>query len=164
MGTEGKSAQIHELVASFRTAMLITRSEGGEMRARPMTVAEVQGTADLFFAANMASGCAHEITDDAHVCVTLQDDKRYLSLTGVARIEHDGRKIDELWRETWRVWFPEGKNDPNLCLIRVNVRRAEFWDQSGTKGPLSLLESLKAYVTRTTPSPVEGVHGVIQKS
>ena len=28
--------------------------------------------------------------------------------------------------------FPQGKDDPNLVLIRVGIERAEYWDGPGT--------------------------------
>jgi len=44
------------------------------------------------------------------------------------------------------VWFPEGKNDPNLCILRIDAREGEFWDNSGAKGMKMLYEAAKAFV------------------
>ena len=26
------------------------------------------------------------------------------------------------------MWFPEGKDDPEIALLRVNLEKAEYWD------------------------------------
>ena len=40
----------------------------------------------------------------------------------------DPKKVDELWSRRLRIWFPDGKKDPELALIRVRIDRAEVWD------------------------------------
>ena len=30
------------------------------------------------------------------------------------------------------IFFPQGKDDPDLVLIRVEIERAEYWDGPGT--------------------------------
>lgn len=36
--------------------------------------------------------------------------------------------IQDKWSEPLRTWFPEGRDDPQLALIRVHPERGEFWD------------------------------------
>ena len=40
----------------------------------------------------------------------------------------DRQKIAELWNEALEPWFPDGLNDPELQLIRVDLQHADFWD------------------------------------
>ncbi|MBK6532914.1 MAG: pyridoxamine 5'-phosphate oxidase family protein [Deltaproteobacteria bacterium] len=40
--------------------------------------------------------------------------------------------------------FPEGKDDPNLCLVVLHPDEAEFWDMSGPKGIRYLSSSGRA--------------------
>jgi general stress protein 26 len=44
---------------------------------------------------------------------------KYLSVSGVAEVCTDRAKIAELWTEEWKLWFPGGKDDANLALLRV---------------------------------------------
>jgi general stress protein 26 len=50
------------------------------------------------------------------------------SITGRARLIRDRKKIDALWRPQFQMWFPEGKDDPNIALLRVKIEKAEYWD------------------------------------
>ncbi|MFL6256221.1 MAG: pyridoxamine 5'-phosphate oxidase family protein [Pyrinomonadaceae bacterium] len=48
-------------------------------------------------------------------------------------------KLDKL-----RAWFPEGKETPDLALLKLTVERAEYWDgsQSLVAHAVSLVSSL----------------------
>jgi hypothetical protein len=41
----------------------------------------------------------------------------------------DPGKVKEL-DPLYRVWFPQGLDDPDLALMKVEVTRGEFWDAS----------------------------------
>jgi general stress protein 26 len=142
--------RLSELLKKFSTAMLVTRASDGGMRARPLTFAgEHEGR--LYFSTAADSPKVVELADDPRVAVTMQDSSRYISVSGTAQVSADRGQIDRLWRETWRVWFPEGKDDPSLRIVVVTPTAAEYWDQSGIKGIKYLVEMAKAYAKGTTP-------------
>ena len=47
-------------------------------------------------------------------------------------IVDDRAKIEELWSPAMKLFFPGGKDDPNLRLIHVRADSAEYWDGPGT--------------------------------
>lgn len=122
------------ILGEFETAMLVTHAPGGGLHARPMAVARTSGEGDLLFVTGVESTKVHEIQDDAHVAATFQSADRYVSVVGTARIERDRGTLNEVWREDWRAWFPDGRDDPRLRLIRVKTQSAETWDASGKSG------------------------------
>ncbi len=42
--------------------------------------------------------------------------------------ETDQGRIDQFWSPMIEAWFPQGKADPNLLLLRMNLGRAEIWN------------------------------------
>jgi general stress protein 26 len=134
-----------KVVGKFATAMLVTRTPHGELRARPLTVAGAEPNGTVYFATSVESPKVHEIDVDAHVVVTFQSDKAYASLSGTARLERDRSLVERLWKETWKVWFPKGKDDPSLAILIVSPTAAEYWDQSGLAGMKYALRALEAY-------------------
>lgn len=56
------------------------------------------------------------------------DDHRYVSLSGRASLIQDTEKMKELWSPVYRAWFPQGLDDPEPVLLRVDVDKAEYWD------------------------------------
>jgi general stress protein 26 len=142
----------YHLLKEFKTAMLITHTPAGKLRARPMAIARVDESCDLWFITGQSSGKVDEIAFDRQVHVTLQEDRdRYLSLSGKARLVNDRRLVGELWREPFKVWFPGGKDDPEIVLIHVKAEEAEFWDNAGFNKLEYAAKAAKAYVTGNTP-------------
>jgi hypothetical protein len=51
-----------------------------------------------------------------------------------------------------QAWFPGGKDDPRLGLLRVIVDHGEYWDATGRVVPF--FSMLKAALTHTQPKHV----------
>ena len=149
--SDGKKKHLHELIADFDTGMLVTHTAEGGLRGRPLAVAHDKTTGDekVYFATSVESPKVGELRADAHVAVTFQDDKRYVSLSGTARLTRERALIDRLWAEPWKVWFPKGKDDPTLAILVVTPESGEYWDQTGLAGLRYLVSSVKAYAAGT---------------
>ena len=145
-----KRRRLRTLLSHFDTAMLVTRSAGG-MRARPLTIAESRKDGALYFSTAIDSPKVEELMEDPHVNVVMQDRRRFVSLSGTARIVRDRALIARLWKSSWKVWFPKGKDDPTLCLLRVDLTDAAYWDMSGSAGVRYVFGMAKAYVTGRRP-------------
>jgi general stress protein 26 len=163
-----KRAHLREVVSDFDTAMLVTRTPVGELRARPLALSAPETGADmledgvLYFPTSLASPKVEEIAADARVGVTMQDRRRFVSISGVARILSERALVDRLWSEAWKIWFPDGKDDPQLCLLEVTPTTAEYWDQKGGKGLRYLFEAAKAYVQGSTPETSDEQHAKVR--
>ena len=55
------------------------------------------------------------------------------------------RSLD-VWHPALRTWFPEGKDDPSIALIRVHPAKGEYWD-SPSSTFVQLYGSVKAALT-----------------
>ena len=143
--------KLGELLNDFGVSMLVTRTPGGELRGRPMALAEAQPDGTLWFATDRHSAKVDELERDGHVAVTMQSKTTFVSLSGTASVVDDRAKLAQLWKVEWKVWFPGGKDDPNIVLLRVDGTRGEYWDNSGTSGLKYLIEAGKALVTGTRP-------------
>lgn len=145
--TDDPRTHLLELLKDFEESMLITRSPAGRMQGRPMSVAEVGPDGELWYCADVDSGKAEQIEADPEVAVIMQGKAKFVSVSGRARLSRDRAQIDRLWQESWKLWFPGGKDDPSLCLIAVTPSEGQWWDNSGTRGLKFAWEAAKAYVT-----------------
>ena len=154
----------HKLLKQFNTAMLVTHAGEGRLRARPMVVAQVEDDGRVWFITGAETAKTHEIEADTRVHIICQNDRSaYLSLSGRADLVRDRAKAAELWQEPFRVWFPGGKDDPNIELIVVRPEEGEFWDNEGFNKVKYLFESAKAHVSGKTPEVAEGEqHGRVR--
>jgi len=152
-----------ELLREFSTAMLITHESDDRLRARPMAIAQVEDDGKVWFLSAEGTAKVHEILKDTRVHLSLQKDRSiYLSINGRATLIHDRAKVEELWQESFKVWFPEGKDDPTLVLISVEPEDAEYWDNHGWKKVKYLFQAAKAYLTKSTPETEDEKHGMLQ--
>lgn len=140
-----------EILADFDHAMLITRAPDGRLHGRPMDVAEVTPTGEVWFCTGLDSGKVAEIAAEPEVAVAMQGKTKYLSLSGRAHVSNDRARIRQLWKEDWKVWFPDGPDDPNLCLLGVEPSEGEWWDNSGSRGLKLAFKAIKAYMKGETP-------------
>lgn len=117
-------------IAKGETAMLCTFVEGGELHARPMSTAGVDDDGTVWFMSGRSSEKNREIAANARgqLIYALTGKSEYLSLAGMLTIEHDPKKIDELWTPIAKAWFSEGKTDPELTLLRFVPREGYYWD------------------------------------
>ena len=137
------------ILESFSTAMLTTLGGDGLPRARPMQISEVADEDELWFFTQLSSAKIAEVQADPTVGITMQGGGKFLSLTGKAAIVRDQAKIDQLWKEPYSVWFPEGKNSPNVTLLKISAESGEYWDTSGLTGLKYIYEAGKAYFSGT---------------
>ena len=156
-------AKLRELLADFGLAMLVTRTPDGSLRGRPMALAEVEPDGTLWFATDRHSAKVDELARDNQVAVTLQSKTRFVSLSGTAATVEDRERLSRLWKAEWKVWFPGGKDDPNIVLLRVGGSAGEYWDNSGPSGLKYLIEAGRALVTKTRPDVGDDpkVHGKV---
>lgn len=94
----------------------------------------------------------HEIQNNQQVNVVCQDGERIcISLSGRAELVNDRRKLEEAWSESFKVWFPGGKDDPDIRLIFVRGDEAEYWDTHGSKGVRYIFSAVKSYAAGERP-------------
>ncbi len=143
----GQLEHFRELLDGFSNAMLVTRCPDGELRSRPMAVAERDPDGGIWFVSDVEAGKIAEIAHDPKVNVTLQSDMTWVSVSGEARIVRDRERMKRLWQESWRVWFPNGPEDSDLVLMHVQPHRAEYWDNRGTRGLRFLFDAARHYLS-----------------
>ncbi len=145
-----------EMAKHFSAAFLVTHSQIGKFHGRPMELAKVGENGELYFSASLNSLKMQELSNDPSVGVFFQDSRSYVSIYGRAEVIRDRALIEELWQESWKLWFPEGKGSPDLCLIKVNPETGEYWDLKARHGARFLFETVKAYATGAKLSENEG--------
>jgi general stress protein 26 len=126
--------KLAELIADTRVAMFTTRAADGTLRSRPMATQQTPFDGVLWFLTGRRTDKTVEIEHEAEVNVAYArpDDQEYVSVSGRAHVVDDRAQARELWNPLHKAWFPQGVDDPDLRLIRVDVTGAEYWDASSS--------------------------------
>lgn len=80
----------------------------------------------------------------------------FACLSGTIAADDDRAMIDKLWSRQAESWFPGGKNDPNLALIRFDIDDAELWEAD-----MSLSGQFKMLFGGKIRADEEGTHAHI---
>ena len=145
MTTNEAHADVWERIKDQRYAMLTTRDADGTLTGRPMTVAQKSFGGTLWFFTSRTSPPAQAIAADPAVGLQYADTHKdlYVSLSGDAALDHDRVRMEGLGSPIMKAYFPDGLDDPELVLIRVDVHKAEYWDVKESK-PVQLFKMAKA--------------------
>lgn len=120
--------KINKMIGSIKSAMLTTIDDDGDLHSRPMMTQEHEFDGEIWFFASRRSDKVREIERVPSVNVAYVDGSNYVSIAGRASIVSDIAKKKELWNDALRIWFEDGPESPEVVLIHVNAKSAQYWD------------------------------------
>lgn len=138
----------YDVLDSIDTCMLLTFTANETPHARPMAIAQREGST-VWFVTGRDSSKMDEVASERTAVITAQDSQRWLAATGKASTSDDQTKIQQLWSEPMKAWFPEGTQDSDLIALRIDLEDGEYWDVSGGKMLRFGLGVAKSMVTGT---------------
>jgi general stress protein 26 len=173
-----KNRRLAQIVAQFRTAMLVNTDRDGSHRARPLTIANRdanepapaapgggQSPQQVTFITSRQRGLVDDLVAEPSVCVTMQDGPKFVCLAGSARVNGDRARLRALWNPTFDLWFRGGPDDPEVVLIDCDIDFAEYWDGSGIAGERLLAAAVRASATDDAAEAREAArHGALDPS
>lgn len=154
-------AHLREILDDAGTVMLVTRAAEG-LHGRPMAIARVDDDGTIYLTTSIETAKVRELETDPRVDLFFQSKTRYATVSGAATVRRDRALVHELWAESWKLWFPEGKDDPNIVILVIDPERGEYWDQSGARGLSFLFRAARAYVTGKEVEPRPQDHGKVR--
>lgn len=123
--------KLKDMIKDIDFCMLTTVDENNDLHSRPMSLnGDVDNEGNLWFFTSANSHKVSEVkrTPKCNVSFANPDDNHYVSISGVAELVRDKKKIEELWKPPLKAWFPEGTDQPDIALLRVGIEKAEYWD------------------------------------
>ena len=151
--SDTQMAKIWDLIKDTKFAML-TSEDGDQLRSRPMAVSQAEFDGTLWFFTKASSHKVDEVEAHHRVGVSFSDPsaQNYVSLSGTASLVQDRAAIDAHWTELLSTWFPKGKDDPDVALLKVAVTQAEYWD-TPSSAMVHAYGYVKAKLTGEAPHP-----------
>lgn len=144
LDTEEGIKKIRKIIEGSRIGMMATNLVKIPFSVCPMTTLEIDDQTNLWFFSSKTSDHFKDIEQDNRVQIVYSNENthEYLSVFGNAVHIVDEKTVDRLWNPMANTWF-EGKDDPNLALLSVNIDLAQYWD-SKVNQLVSLMGTVKA--------------------
>lgn len=149
-----------ELVEDIKICMFISSTEETQS-ARPMMTIRVDDDGTTWFFTSHESGKVQEVEMDHTVRLLYAHPGKssYMDVWGYAEIVTDKDKMHELWNPVVKAWFPDGVDDPNLCLLKIEPQLGHYWDNESGK----MVQFMKILTSAATGKQVsQGVQGTLK--
>jgi general stress protein 26 len=132
---------------------------GGEPRHfQPMTAFLERATNRFWFYTYKDAHLTESVADSgAEAMFVYQLRDIQASIAGRLSLDHDRDRIDRYWNAVVAAWYPQGKDDPLLTMLRLDAADAEVWVSKA--GPTRFAWKVaKANATGTTPHVGDRTH------
>jgi len=141
----------------IKITMLTTIGPEGKPHSRPMYSFELKDDGIIWLFISRDSHKVEEIEANPNVILNYSNPQHdlYVTISGTAMLSENMDKIEELWSDRFKAWFPYGKEDRNLTLLKIIPHQAEYW-----QSPDLLLTQIVSLVKNTLSGNayVEGEH------
>jgi len=129
---------------------LIGDRSGGHFQ--PMTAFCEPPSGEIWFFTRDDTDLARDSAGGAQAMLIIQakDQAFQACLAGAIEPIREPSRIEQYWSPMVSAWYPDGKDDPRLTLLRFRARDAQIW--LSDSNPIRLLwETAKANITKEEP-------------
>jgi general stress protein 26 len=128
-------AEVAALIDGTEVVMFTTRNGEGRLVSRPLAVRKIPFDGSAWFLTALDSRKIGELEADPRVNLAYVNASNgaYVSIDGRAQVSVDRARIAALWSDAIdALFFPAGKDDPNLAAVRVEADTVEAWTSAST--------------------------------
>ncbi len=150
--------KMKDLAEEIKMCMFCTYDSMGKLQTAPMSTNTVDEDGTFWFLSTKQSKRNEDLeVNPATDLIFAQPEKsNYLSVHGNSELLYNKGKIDYLWNPIVKTWFTEGKDDPNISVIKFTPNEAYYWDTKHGKMVSFLKIAAGAITGKTMDDGVEG--------
>jgi general stress protein 26 len=136
-------------IQRHQTGMLGTM-DGAPRHFQPMTAFVEPDTGEIWFFSRNDTDLVRQIEQGREAMFVYQSKDIYACIGGELSVRFDRARMDKYWNAVVAAWYPDGKDDPHLTMLRLRATDAEVWLTEA--GPLRFAwEIAKANARGQTP-------------
>lgn len=144
-------------IENNQTGMLGLTGGDVHQHFQPMTAFVEKDASQIWFFTRTDTDLAETISEGQTAMFVVQKGDFQACLGGRLSQQHDTARIEKYWNAVVAAWYPDGKTDPHLTMLRFDCDDAQVWISHG--GPVKFAwEIAKANATHTTPDVGESAH------
>jgi len=121
---------LNDLINGIGFAMLTTVRPNGTLHSRPMACQGMDAAGVIWLVSGNNTDTVEAIRTSQQVNLSYTDHAmhRYVSVSGYCELVRDRVQAKVLWQPEYKSWLPDGLDDSNLILLKIDVQQAEYWD------------------------------------
>ncbi|PWW02018.1 general stress protein 26 [Hoeflea marina] len=150
-------AQFFDILSGTRAVMLGLSEAGNQMQPNHLQPMAPQTGPDervVWFFTKTGSDLARAVMQKsrsrAQMCVVSDDHDYHASVNGHLFLERDREVVERFWSPVVSAWFENGRDDPELAVLRFEPAEAQIWASTGS-GIRFAWEIAKANLTGSEP-------------
>ena len=95
---------------------------------QPMTAFAEPDTGEIWFFTYNDTDLVLEISQsDGQAMFVFQSKGIWACVGGQLSTQNDRARMDKYWNAVVSAWYPEGKDDPRLTMLRLDAEDAQVW-------------------------------------
>lgn len=147
LSNEEAIKKFKKLVNEINVCMFITNKQEAD-HTRPMATVEVEENGTLWFFTDIRSIKVEEINSNhtVHLVYAHPGKESYLDVWAEASVVTDMQSKKDKWTPFVKAWFPDGVDDPNLALLKVQPQDVYYWDAEAGR-MVSFLKIIAGVIT-----------------
>lgn len=151
-----------KLVEEVRTCMFITATYSDTEHTRPMATIEVEADGSLWFFTDVRSIKVEEIAADnkVHLIYAHPGKETYIDVWGRGNVVTDKQQLKDKWSPVVKAYFPQGVDDPNLALLKIQPTNVYYWEAES--GKMVQFFKMAAAAVTGKPAVAKGAEGKIE--
>jgi general stress protein 26 len=134
------------MIQRSAVSMLLTIDDRGAQSGRPMLPLFLPSDPHIYFLTHQSSLKVSQVLVQPQVAMTIVGAHCYAVVVGRADVVREPGIINDLWRPTYRAWFPEGKDDREAVVLRLTVERVDYWEPPRSR-VVRLVQAVRAVIT-----------------
>lgn len=114
-----------DAIEKERTGMLGLM--GADQHFQPMTAFLERDSRQIWFFTYRDTDLAQATAEGGHAMFVLQQKDLQACIGGRLTQVQDRERMDRFWNPMVAAWYPDGKDDPRLTLLRLDCDDAQVW-------------------------------------
>jgi general stress protein 26 len=123
--TAAVETRLWDAIEKERTGML--GLVGSDQHFQPMTAFLERESQEIWFFTYVDTDLAEAAQSGGHAMFVFQQKDLQACIGGRLTVSADRERMDRYWSPMVAAWYPEGKDDPRLTLLRLDCEDARVW-------------------------------------
>jgi len=121
--------EIFDLLESATVSFVSSVDADGFPNTKAMLALDHDGLPVHYFSTNYSARRTQQFLNNPNACVYFcqEIDFRGLMLIGHISICTDKAHKQKLWRDGFEIYYPQGMDDPNYCVLKFTAQRGNYY-------------------------------------